>query len=47
LGLYYDPYFLGKYPQIFYDYISQNKINFEVSKSDLNFMKKYHVDIIG
>ncbi|MDR0675262.1 MAG: family 1 glycosylhydrolase [Mycoplasmataceae bacterium] len=47
LGLYLDPYFLGQYPQIFYDFISNNNIKFHISQVDLDYLKKYPMDLIG
>jgi 6-phospho-beta-glucosidase len=45
--LYYDPYLLGTYPSIFYEFIKKHNINFTISKKDLDYLKKYRVDLIG
>lgn len=47
MKLYYDPNLLGEYPQIFYDFIKNNKIEFQITNQDLDFLKKHKLDFIG
>ncbi|AXK50883.1 glycoside hydrolase family 1 protein [Spiroplasma alleghenense] len=46
-NLYLDPNLKGSYPEVFLNWIKNEKIDFVISKEDMEFMKKNPMDFIG
>lgn len=47
LNFWLDPNMKGKYPEIFFQWIKKNQIDFEITEKDLKFLKTNTLDFIG